>query len=83
MGNDFARHIMVIDGESTNVNVNIPVALAEVGLKMLPKEKLVINDKKIDLDEILDLIKEGTKGELVSIDAVEDGKETKVKIFID
>lgn len=76
-------HIMVTDGEGTNVNVNIPVALAEVGLRMLPQEKLVINDKKIDIDEILDLIEEGTKGELVSVDAVDEGKETKVKVYIE
>ncbi|MCP4133763.1 MAG: DUF2089 domain-containing protein [bacterium] len=75
--------IRVEDGTETTVNVNIPIALAEVGLKMVPKDKLNINGNEINLDEILQLIHEGTEGELVNIDVNENGKETKVKIYID
>ena len=75
--------IRVDDGSDTKVNVNIPIALAEVGLKMVPKEKLQINGNEITIDHILQLIEEGTEGELVNIDVNENGKQTKVNIFID
>ena len=67
----------------TNVNVNIPIALAEVGLKMVPKEKLKVNGQEISIEHILELIEEGTEGELVNADIVDKGKETKVRIYID
>ena len=75
--------VRVDDGSDTKVNVNIPIALAEVGLKMVPKEKLQINGNEITVDHILQLIEEGTEGELVNIDVNENGKQTKVNIFID
>ncbi len=75
--------IRVNDGDDTKVNVNIPIALAEVGLKMIPDEKLKINGNEVNLDHILQLIEEGAEGELANIDVNEKGKETKVKIYID
>ena len=75
--------IRVDDGTDTKVNVNIPIALAEVGLKMIPKDKLQINGKEIKVDHILQLIEDGTEGELVNIDVNEKGKDTKIKIYID
>ncbi len=75
--------IRVTEGEDTNVNVNIPIALAEVGLQMVPKDKLQVNGKAINLNDIIHLIEEGTEGELVNIEAFDKGKETKVKIYID
>jgi len=75
--------IRVTDNEDTNVNINIPIALAEVGLKMVPKEKLKIKGQEISIDHILDLIEEGTEGELVNMDIVDKNKETKVRIYID
>lgn len=75
--------VMVTEGDSTKVNVRIPLALAEVGLKLVPKDKLKIEGKQIDLDEILKLIKEGQEGEFVNIETMDKGKEVKVKIFVD
>jgi len=75
--------IRVTDSEDTNVNINIPIALAEVGLKMVPKEKLNVKGQEISIDHILDLIEEGTEGELVNVDITEKGKETKVRMYID
>jgi len=65
------------------VNINIPIALAEVGLKMVPKEKLNVKGQEISIDNILELIEEGTEGELVNVDIYDKGKETKVRIYID
>ncbi len=75
--------IRVTDSGNMVVNVNIPLALAEVGLKMVPKEKLTIKGQEINIDHILDLIQEGTEGELVNMDISDKGKETKVRIYID
>ena len=75
--------IKVTDGDDTKVDINIPIALAEVGLKMVPKEKLNVKGQEISIDHILQLIDEGTEGELVNVDIVDKGKETKVRMYID
>lgn len=82
MNKKFLR-IRVDDDSDTKVNINIPIALAEVGLKMVPEDKLNIKGNNINIDAILEMIKEGTEGELVNLDVNENGKQTKVKIFID
>ncbi|MCK5073200.1 MAG: hypothetical protein KAQ98_07210 [Bacteriovoracaceae bacterium] len=75
--------INITDDEGTKVKVNLPIALAEIGLKMAPKEKLEIIDKKgIHIEDIVKLIEEGAEGELVNIESQENGKNTSVKIFI-
>ena len=68
-----------------NINkyINIPIGLAKVGLKIIPKEKLTVNGEQINIDQILEMIKEGTEGEVVNIDAVDKGKNYKINIFID
>lgn len=75
--------VLVIEDNNTKVNINIPIALAEVGLKLIPKDKLKIEGKDINIEEILKLIQKGSEGELVNIDTADKGKEVKVKIFID
>jgi len=75
--------VRVTEEDKVKANVNIPIALAEVGLNLIPKEKLKVDGKQINMDQILKLIEEGTEGELVNIDAEDDGKKYKVNIFID
>ena len=75
--------VRVVDDKETKVNINIPIALAEVGIRMIPKDKLNIKGNKINLDEILTQIQQGAEGELVDIDVNENGKNTKIKIYID
>ena len=75
--------VRVTEEEKIIANVNIPIALAEVGLNLIPKEKLKVDGKQINMDQILKLIEEGTEGELVNIDAEDEGKNYKVNIFID
>ena len=75
--------INITDDEGTKVKVNLPIALAEIGLKMAPKEKLDFLDKKgIRIEDIVKLIEDGAEGELVNIESQENGKNTSVKIFI-
>lgn len=75
--------VRITEEDKVKANVNIPIALAKVGLKIIPKEKLIVNGEQIDIDQILQMIKEGTEGEVVNIDAEDKGKNYKVNIFID
>ena len=75
--------IRVTEEDKVKANIKIPIGLAKVGLKIIPKEKLTVNGEHIDADEILRMIKEGTEGEVVNIDAVDKGKNYKINIFID
>ena len=75
--------VRVTEEDQVKANINIPIALAEVGLNLIPKDKLKVDGKQINMDQILKLIEEGTEGELVNIDAEDEGKNYKVNIFID
>lgn len=81
--------IRVFEGnlEKPKVSVNIPLALAKLGMQFIPKEKLdnvKINDKPFDLNEILRDVSENFRGELLNVEETgEDGKQTLVKIFIE
>ncbi len=75
--------VRVTEEDEVKANVNIPIALAGVGLNLIPKESLMVDGVKIDIDHILKLIEEGTEGELVNIDAEDEGKNYKVNIYID
>ena len=80
-GKKFLR-VLVMEDDKKKVNVNIPIFLAEAGLKLIPKDKLKIKGQAIDLDEILKLIKAGCEDELVNIDTTEKGKAIKIRVFI-
>jgi len=58
-------HAAVIEGtgEESYINVRIPVALAEAGLRMVPEGKL----GRIDPNLIVEMIEEGATGTLVNI----------------
>lgn len=74
--------VLVAEEGHTKVNINLPIALAEAGLKLIPKEKLMVDGANINLDEILQLVKEGNEGDLVNIEKNDNGKQVKVKVFI-
>ncbi len=75
--------ILIMEENKTKVNINIPIALAEVALKLVPEDKLQIKGKEIFTDEILKLIEEGSEGVLVDIETTDkEGKGVKVKVFI-
>lgn len=75
--------VRVTEEDKVKANINIPIALAEVGLNLIPKDKLKVDGKQINMEHILKLIEDGTEGELVNIDAEDEGKNYKVNIFID
>ncbi len=69
--------------DNTKVNVNIPLALVDVGLKMATKfsPELKNSDlKDIDFNEIAELIKNGAEGKIVD---VESGDGERVEIIVE
>lgn len=60
--------------DKLKANVNVPLALASIAVKFIPKSaKEKMDEKGIDLDGILTSVKEGvTNGELVEVDHEND-----------
>lgn len=75
--------VLVTEENATKVNINFPIALAETGLKLVPKDKLKIEGMDININEILNLIKEGSEGELVNVDTINNGNRVTVRICIE
>lgn len=75
--------IRVADGKD-KVNINVPLAVAEVFLKsgMIKAGDGSATDKlkNIDFEQIISLVKAGTIGKLVEIDTEDDGK---VEIWVE
>lgn len=70
--------------DQPKVNVNIPISLVDVGLKLAKKYDPKFKDSgldNIDLDEILDAIKNGAEGKIVDI--VDDEEQTKIKVYVE
>ncbi len=69
-------HNAVIEGtgEESYINLRIPVALAEAGLKLLPEGKL----GRIEPAMLVEMIEEGATGELISVH--EEKKTISVRI---
>ena len=61
------------------VNVNIPMGLVNVGLKM--GARFAPEMEGVDLDQINEMVKAGATGKLVEIEDVEDGE--RVEIFVE
>lgn len=70
--------------DKTKVNVNIPIALVDVGLKFATKfsPELKNSDlENINLEEIIQIIKSGAQGKIVDVTNEENGE--KVEIFVE
>lgn len=73
--------IKVNSGDGDVVNVNIPLALARIALRFIPKEaKTELEDKNINLDEVVEAILSGAEGNIVDIKS-NDGDV--VRIYVD
>lgn len=68
-----------LDSGKTKVNVNIPMGLVNVGLKM--GARFAPNVEGLDYAEITDAIKTGAQGKVVDVVDEEDGE--RVEIFIE
>jgi len=84
------------DKEKVAVNVNLPVAMADLALKMLEKAEFTKDGEHIkfgdymkdlggmDVATILQMVKEGAEGKLVDVDIEgNDGEHVKVEVIVD
>ena len=75
--------VSTMENES-KVNVNIPLALVDVGLKLAktydPKLKESGLDK-IDIEEIMEAVKNGAEGKIVEVEDEEN--QTRVKVYVE
>lgn len=72
--------IAVDSADSGKVNVNIPVGLVKMVMKLLPKDaQAELKQNNIELDDIIRLVQEGASGKLVEVDS----EDAKVQIFVD
>ncbi len=72
--------VKVIENGTNKVNVNIPISLAKIGLKIAEKYSADAKElEKIDFDDIFEMVKQGAEGKLVEI---EDGN-TLVEVYVD
>ncbi len=70
--------------DKPKVNVNVPISLVEVGLKLAKKYDPKLKDsglENIDIDEILSAVKNGAEGKIV--DVIDEESQTKVKIYVE
>ena len=61
------------------VNVNLPLALVNVGLKM--GARFAPGLEGMDSDELMEAIRAGTQGKIVDVEDAEDGE--KVEVYIE
>ena len=62
----------------TKVNVNLPLSLVRMGLKVGGRFAPEVDD--LDWDEVLLAIQEGAAGKLVDIEDVDDGEKVEISI---
>ena len=61
------------------VNVNVPMSLVNVGMKI--GAKFIPQDEDFDLNEIFEAIKSGAEGKIVEVE--DDGDGERVEIFVE
>jgi hypothetical protein len=84
------------DGEKVAVNANLPIALADLALKMAEGAKITRNDETIvlgdylkqlggvDIATILQMVKDGAEGKLVDVNVAEPGSDrVRVEVVVD
>jgi hypothetical protein len=70
--------------DNPKVNVNIPLSLVDVGLKLAKKFDPKLEQSgldQIDLDEIIEAVKNGAEGKIVDVENEEN--QTRVKIYVE
>lgn len=71
--------IKVTEAGRDRANINIPVELAKVALRFVPKD--VLDSHEVDIDGVIRSIEAGMRGKLVEVDQPEE--QRKVEIFVE
>jgi len=75
----FRLRVMDLSSGRNKVNVNIPMSLVNVGIKM--GARFAPDVEGLDLDEIMEAIRSGAQGKIVDWVDEEDGE--RIEIFIE
>jgi hypothetical protein len=70
--------------DKPKVNVNIPLSLVDVGLKLAKTYDPKLKESGLDninIEEIMDAIKNGAEGKIV--DVINEEDQTKVKVYVE
>lgn len=65
-----------LDTGKTKVNVNVPMSLVNVGVKL--GARFMPSHADIDFDELMEAIHEGASGQLVNVEDVDSGEQVEV-----
>ncbi len=68
-----------LDGDRATVNVNLPMRLVNVALRL--GAQFIPEDEDIDLDELAEALKAGLTGKIVDVIDEEEGR--KVEIYVE
>jgi len=71
--------IRVEGADGSKVNLNIPVALASLAARFIPKGALTVDGEEISVDEILQIVREGCEGKIVEIEEA-DGSRVEITV---
>ncbi|HHY61391.1 MAG: hypothetical protein WBL79_06955 [Bacillota bacterium] len=72
--------IRVKDEDGSKVNLNIPISLAKVMWRFIPREAMnELSNQNIDIETILDAVHEGAEGQLIHVKD-EDGDEVEISV---
>ena len=75
----FRIRVTDLETGKSKVNVNLPMSLVNVGIKM--GARFAPEVEGMDLTEIFDQIKEGAQGKMIDVEDVEDGE--RVEIYVE
>lgn len=75
----FRLRVMDLNSGRSKVNVNIPMSLVNVGIKM--GARFAPDVEGIDFEEIMEAIRSGAQGKIVDVVNEEDGE--RVEIFVE
>ena len=76
--------VKTLDEDKTKVNVNIPIALVDVGLKLAKNYDPKLKDSgldKINIDEIVEAVKNGAEGKIVDVE--DEESKTNVQVYVE
>lgn len=71
--------IRVEDADGSKVNLNIPVALASLAARFIPKGALTVDGEEISVEEIIQIVREGSEGKILQIEEA-DGSKVEVTV---
>jgi len=75
----FRIRVTDLETGKSKVNVNLPMSLVNVGVKM--GARFAPEVEGVDFDEIVEQIKSGAEGKIIDVEDVEDGE--RVEIYVE